>query len=171
MSTRAYRLLRNNEEQGPFTMDELIQKNLKPSDLIWVNGLSTGWNYPGEMAEFKPYAPISSGQDANLQYNKQHTLISASMQAAVAINDNIAQSPIKQQKPKYKVSAAWSKIQTITAPVYQNILADKPQKPSPKKNYRSNTTWKFAIEIFKLGRSMAGLGERKKNLFHQLQNR
>ncbi len=133
MSTRAYRLLRNNEEQGPFTMDELIQKNLKPSDLIWVNGLSTGWNYPGEMAEFKPYAPISSGQDANLQYNKQHTLISASMQAAVAINDNIAQSPIKQQKPKYKVSAAWSKIQTMTAPVYQNILADKPQKPSPKK--------------------------------------
>jgi hypothetical protein len=133
MSTGAYRLLRNNEEQGPFTLEELIQKNLKPSDQIWVNGLSTGWNYPGEMTEFKPYAPSPWGQDTNMQYNKQHTPISSSVQAAVAINNNIAQPPAKQQKPRYKVSAAWNKIQTMTSPVYQNVIADKPQKASPKK--------------------------------------
>jgi hypothetical protein len=132
MSIRAYRLLRNNEEQGPFTAEELIQKKLKPYDLIWIDGRSACWKYPGEMAEFKMYVPLAGEQTQSLENNQKENSVSASVQAAIAINNNIAQSEIKE-KPRYKVSAAWSKIQTIPKPVYKNMVASEPKKKSSKK--------------------------------------
>jgi len=53
-----YRLLRNNKETGPFTSDELISHGFKPYDLIWVEGKSAGWRYPGEIPEFNVVAPV-----------------------------------------------------------------------------------------------------------------
>ena len=90
MSIRAYRLLRNNKEQGPFTAEELIRQNLKPYDLIWVDGRSAAWRYPGEMQEFKSYTALPGEQ--NLPASRQTaTAISSSVQAAITINDNIVQ--------------------------------------------------------------------------------
>jgi hypothetical protein len=66
MSIRAYRLLRNNKEEGPFTAEEIIQRKLKPYDLIWVDGRSAAWRYPGEMAEFKTRVPLP-GEENNIQ--------------------------------------------------------------------------------------------------------
>lgn len=57
-----YRLLRNNRETGPFTSDELIAYGFKPYDLIWVEGKSAGWRYPGEIAEFNVVAPVVENQ-------------------------------------------------------------------------------------------------------------
>ena len=132
MSIRAYRLLRNNKEQGPFTAEELIRQNLKPYDLIWVDGRSAAWRYPGEMQEFKSYTALPGEQ--NLPASRQTaTAISSSVQAAIAVNDNIVQ-PSTKQKPRYKVSAAWSKIQTITTPVHSDVLVVEPQKTSSKKH-------------------------------------
>src|SRR5688500_5270433 len=50
---RVYLLLRNNLESGPFTFDELLQQQLRPSDLIWVEGRSTEWAHLSEF-EFLP---------------------------------------------------------------------------------------------------------------------
>jgi len=134
MSIRAYRLLRNNQEQGPFTAEEIVQKNLKPYDLIWIDGRSAAWSYPGEMAEFKMFAPLPGEQNLNPQTNKQQNTIpvSASVQAAIAVNNTINESSIKQ-KPRYKVSAAWSKIQTVTAPAYKSPMVSEEQKEALKK--------------------------------------
>jgi hypothetical protein len=133
MSIRAYRLLRNNKEEGPFTAEEIIQKNLKPYDLIWIDGRSAAWSYPGELAEFKSYVPISTEASSTLYSNKETKPISSSVQAAIAMNDNLIQQEIKQPKPRYKVSAAWSKIQTVTAPAYNEVLVAEPKKISSKK--------------------------------------
>lgn len=57
-----YLLLRNNKEKGPFSLDELIQHGLKPYDLVWVNGKSAAWRYPGEIAELKEYSPAVEEQ-------------------------------------------------------------------------------------------------------------
>ena len=57
-----YRLLRNNRETGPFTSDELIARGFKPYDLIWVEGKSAGWRYPGEIPEFNVVAPVVENQ-------------------------------------------------------------------------------------------------------------
>ena len=54
---KVYRLLRNNQQTGPHTLEELIQLGLKPYDLIWVEGRSYGWQYPSEVPTLKAYAP------------------------------------------------------------------------------------------------------------------
>jgi len=46
---RVYLLLRNNQQTGPFTIDELLQQQLKPSDMIWVEGKSAAWTYLSEL--------------------------------------------------------------------------------------------------------------------------
>jgi|GEM_PF-3451590 len=129
MSIRVYRLLRNNKEEGPFTAEELIQKNLRPYDLIWIDGRSAGWSYPGELAQFKKYAPLP-GDENTRESGKIQPSISPSVQAAVAINNNISQA---KEKPRYKVSAAWSKIQTLTAATVNNIKPDNEKKSVSKK--------------------------------------
>ena len=48
---KVYLLLRNNSQSGPFTIDELLQQQLKPTDLIWKEGISA-WRHPFEMDEF-----------------------------------------------------------------------------------------------------------------------
>lgn len=49
-----YLLLRNNQESGPYTLGELSGMNLKPFDLLWQEGVSTSWKYPGEIEELVP---------------------------------------------------------------------------------------------------------------------
>lgn len=52
---KIYKLLRNNRQTGPHTLDELVQMGLKPYDLIWADGKTAGWMYPSEIDVFKPY--------------------------------------------------------------------------------------------------------------------
>ena len=117
MSIRVYRLLRNNKEEGPFTSEELIQQNLRPYDLIWIDGRSTAWSYPGELPDFKKYTPLPTENQAT---------ISASIQAAIAIND--LAEPTLKQKPRFRISAAWNKIQTVTSPSNKLVPAEEHQK-------------------------------------------
>lgn len=46
---RVYLLLRNNQQSGPFTIGELLQQQLLPSDMIWIEGKSTAWTYLSEL--------------------------------------------------------------------------------------------------------------------------
>ena len=48
-----YLLLRDNKKSGPFTADELRTMGLKPYDLVWLEGKSAAWRYPGEIDELK----------------------------------------------------------------------------------------------------------------------
>ncbi|MGZ8559193.1 MAG: response regulator [Chitinophagaceae bacterium] len=65
-----YFLLRNNQQTGPFTADELGTKNLKPFDLVWIDGKSAAWRYPGEIEELKRFAPVSEQQSADRMYRQ-----------------------------------------------------------------------------------------------------
>lgn len=132
MSVKVYRLLRNNKEEGPFTAEELIQKNLRPYDLIWVDGSSAAWRYPGEIPQFKQYAPLPGENNTTLAASKSATTSKSVAQAAIAINNNT--SPAIKEKPRYKVSAAWSKIQTAAAPAVKNGQPENEKKSSIKRN-------------------------------------
>ncbi|MGZ5287263.1 MAG: GYF domain-containing protein, partial [Flavisolibacter sp.] len=46
---QSFLLLRNNEQTGPYTLEQLLQLNLKPFDLVWEEGRSAAWRYPGEI--------------------------------------------------------------------------------------------------------------------------
>jgi hypothetical protein len=57
---KVYLLLRNNYQSGPFTIEELGQQKLRPSDLLWVEGESLAWSYPMELDEVKTMmTPVS----------------------------------------------------------------------------------------------------------------
>ena len=52
---RAYRLLRGNQETGPYTIDELLQQHLTTSDLVWEEGKSSAWSHPSELEELQNF--------------------------------------------------------------------------------------------------------------------
>lgn len=52
---KVYLLLRNNLQSGPFTIGELLQQQLKPTDMIWIEGKSTAWTYLSEL-ELIPFS-------------------------------------------------------------------------------------------------------------------
>src|SRR5690349_9577132 len=54
---KVYLLLRSNRQSGPYSLEELLQLNLKPFDLVWVEGRSAAWQYPFEIPALKPYVP------------------------------------------------------------------------------------------------------------------
>lgn len=47
--TKVYLLLRENHQSGPYSIDELKQQHLRPTDLVWVEGQSHAWRYPSEI--------------------------------------------------------------------------------------------------------------------------
>src|SRR5690349_6767425 len=52
---KVYLLLRNNKQQGPYSLEELLDQNLKNFDLVWVEGKSAGWRYPSEIDQLKSF--------------------------------------------------------------------------------------------------------------------
>jgi len=46
---RVYRLLRNNIEYGPYTIDELLGQSLRASDMLWIEGESQAWSHLSEI--------------------------------------------------------------------------------------------------------------------------
>lgn len=59
---KIYLLLRNNKQTGPYSVEEIVQMNLKPTDLIWVEGRSAGWRNPIEIDTLKSYVSDLSQQ-------------------------------------------------------------------------------------------------------------
>lgn len=52
---KIYRILRDNKERGPLSLEELLELKLKKYDLIWIDGRSAGWRYPSEIEALKQY--------------------------------------------------------------------------------------------------------------------
>jgi hypothetical protein len=52
---KCYVLLRNKKQEGPYSFEELVSKNLKNNDLILKEGLDSIWHYPYEVEELRPY--------------------------------------------------------------------------------------------------------------------
>jgi hypothetical protein len=66
----AYRLLRNNKESGPFSLEEVTAIGFKPYDLVWVDNKSAAWRYPYEIAELKPFTNFTEEQPYDRFYKK-----------------------------------------------------------------------------------------------------
>lgn len=67
---KKFLLLRSNKQSGPYSADELQQMGLKAYDLIWVDGKSAAWRYPGEVEELKSFAPPVEEQPYDRFYKK-----------------------------------------------------------------------------------------------------
>ena len=47
---KIYLLLRNNTQLGPFSIEELLEQELLPTDMVWIEGKSLGWSYATELS-------------------------------------------------------------------------------------------------------------------------
>lgn len=70
-----YLLLRDNKQSGPYTVPEIIEKGIKPYDLVWLDGKSISWRYPSEIEELKAYAPAVEEQPFDRFYKKPEQVI------------------------------------------------------------------------------------------------
>ncbi|HEY4110154.1 hypothetical protein [Puia sp.] len=77
-----YLLLRNNKQSGPYSLDELKSMGLKAYDLVWLEGKSAAWRYPGELEELSSFAPPVEEQPFDRFYKKP----AASANAGVPVN-------------------------------------------------------------------------------------
>ncbi|ANE52715.1 DUF4339 domain-containing protein [Flavisolibacter tropicus] len=57
---KSYLLLHNNQQSGPFSLEELAGKALQAKDLVWVIGQSAGWRYPEEIEALKTFVQDNS---------------------------------------------------------------------------------------------------------------
>ncbi|HEU4471583.1 MAG TPA: hypothetical protein VFR58_10895 [Flavisolibacter sp.] len=65
---KPYLLLRNNRQMGPFDLEELLRQDVKPHDLIWVEGRSAAWRHPREIEALQPFLPQSSQKTAPIEH-------------------------------------------------------------------------------------------------------
>jgi hypothetical protein len=94
-----YLLLRDNKQTGPYTAQELAAKGLKPYDLVWLEGKSAAWRYPGELEELKAFAPVVEEQPYDRFYKKPgEQAKETTQQQAVAETSTVQESqPVKKQ--------------------------------------------------------------------------
>jgi hypothetical protein len=111
-----YLLLRSNKQSGPYTAEELRQMGLKPYDLIWIEGKSAAWRYPGEVDELKPFAPAVEEQPYDRFYKKPEA-----ESTAAAVETPAAKQPSmqQQQQPVMQQQAATQQQQPAMQPQQQ----------------------------------------------------
>lgn len=74
---------------------------LKPYDLIWVDGKSAAWRYPGEVEELKSFAPVVEEQPYDRFYKKPEAESTAAAVETPAATQPVMQQqqPVMQQPP------------------------------------------------------------------------
>lgn len=114
-----YRILRNNKEQGPYSLDELVQLSLRPYDLIWIEGKSACWRYPAEVEELKPYV-TSTAASGPLSQTPPQTILPKQIQENKPV-ESIAAPAGEQQEEltaavlEQKANALYQRVQAYNA--------------------------------------------------------
>ena len=83
-------MLRSNKQTGPHTLEEIQAMGLKAYDLVWVEGKSAAWRYPGEIEALKAFAPLVEEQPYDRFYKKPQP----SIHPALAATQSNSSSPI-----------------------------------------------------------------------------
>jgi hypothetical protein len=122
---KVYLLLRNNRQTGPHSLDELLQLNLKPFDLVWVEGRSAAWRYPGEIDSLKPYVSEPAPAFENPDWNVSMPLPEPPPPSAAA-------EPAKAITPKKVFVSMPGKAPQVPLRIYEeDAYASSPAVPEP----------------------------------------
>jgi hypothetical protein len=121
-----YLLLRNNKESGPFVLNELRQFGLKPYDLVWVNGKSAAWRYPGEIEELKEFAPMVEEQPYDRFFKKPSE---TKKEEVVEVKQQ--QETVVPQPAAISSSYVPKKSVFVTLPGQKSFIP-RPQTPEPE---------------------------------------
>ncbi|MBN8673633.1 MAG: hypothetical protein J0L56_05840 [Chitinophagales bacterium] len=134
----SYLLLRNNKEKGPFSLEELIQHGLKPYDLVWVNGKSAAWRYPGEIAELKEYSPAVEEQPYD-RFFKKPSEEKKQVPVAVQQKENVVQQSTYIPRKSVFVTLPGQKQQQPASIKEQPVTGYEKYQPAVKETVMAET--------------------------------
>jgi len=137
---KKYLLLRDNKQSGPHTYEEMLGLGFKKYDLVWVEGKSAAWRYPGELPEFAPYAPLVEEQPYDRFYKKpaankpanDFVANSASEKPAQAIKDE----PYLPKSPDTTEKQTEKKFRRVAISLPGNKVPEPKRTITPKKTER-----------------------------------
>lgn len=124
---KVYLLLRSNKQTGPYSLEELLQLNLKPFDLVWVDGRSAAWQYPFEIPALKPYVPETPQAAIPFQ-----PIATDAMEKGIIPETNHPVQPKTEIPKKVFVSVPKSYQPIKEEPPAQKPVETKPEIPSYK---------------------------------------
>lgn len=78
---------------GPYTLEELLQLQLKPLDLVWVEGRSAGWSYPSEIDHLKSFVSDTSVKTPKAIVEEVEVIPRTEMVRARPVQEPITHSP------------------------------------------------------------------------------
>ncbi|MBB1283438.1 hypothetical protein HRH25_03555 [Flavisolibacter sp. BT320] len=103
---KIYVLLRNDQQTGPYSLEEIIQFDLKPYDLIWIQGGSAGWYYPQEIAALHPYLSFLPKKQTPVAEAKPPFVAMPSSSYTATTPAASSSTGYKPEEPVYKAPAA-----------------------------------------------------------------
>lgn len=121
---KVYLLLRSNKQTGPYSLEELLQLNLKPFDLVWVDGRSAAWQYPSEIPSLKAYVPETPQAAAPFQPIATSVMEEMLVQASNSNSGSQPQNPFSQKTETQK-RVFISIPKTYTPPKEQKTFASQ----------------------------------------------
>lgn len=144
---KIYLLLRSNKQAGPYSLEELLQLNLKPFDLVWVEGRSAAWQYPSEIPSLKPYVPETPQADAPFQPIATSAMEEKQLSNAEPVPVQQPSIPQKTESPK-RVFVSVPKTYAGTGQQanfpQQNVPAPKQQPDYERKEEVKTTAASFS---------------------------
>ncbi len=124
-----YILLRDNREQGPMRLEDLLDIGLKPYDLVWVPGKSAAWRYPSEIEELKAYAPAVEEQPFDRFYKKENeTTVTKQTDEPIAPQNTVVTPAVKTRFVAVTMPAGQQKT-VMPKKVTEKPIAAKQEQP------------------------------------------
>lgn len=114
-----YLILRNNKEQGPYSIEQLLQLPVQPTDLIWVEGQSASWCYPADIPSLKSY------------FAPQQPVVATKTAAdkpAVTSSHIYVRLPANTAPPLFDLPNTADTIEQKAAAIYERVQAFAQQK-------------------------------------------
>jgi hypothetical protein len=131
-----YLLLRDNKQSGPYSVPELVEKGIKPYDLVWLDGKSVAWRYPSEIEELKAYAPTVEEQPFDRFYKRPEPVDPGLRRDDSLRRDDILRREGKKQDDQLKHSPYEPKVATETTeqllPPQKKVYINFPAAPAKK---------------------------------------
>lgn len=118
-----YLLLRNNSQNGPYHLNELLQFGLTPYDLIWIEGKSAGWYYPQEIEALRPHLSfLQKPASPSAEVFTQATSVKAETPGPQKIFVSMPSTAVAREEPKQETATRPSFNVGPTAPVFANPI-------------------------------------------------
>jgi hypothetical protein len=150
LSMTTYILLRNNKESGPFSLENLRSLGLKPNDLVWAEGQSVCWLFPGEIKELKDLVGLPPQETVKETVTVTETVAApekevkkTSVQAATPVLEKVKPTtpdPIEKPQPVYigystAEEESWKKYIPREEKQEYNLQQELKEEPVTEINY------------------------------------